>query len=455
PDRWESVLQEALHSVRSLLCTATNESPHERMFRHPRRTSNGESLPSWLLYPGKVLMKRQVRSSKYDPLVDEVDLLEADRNHALVRLQNGREVSVSLKHLAPRGDICIGDNVEEDFQDVPPLRQSDTLLQKRIPEEEEKEENEGEHEADDKHENRTLPRKSTSSEAEKPVYNCALILEKTISFLSFFEFSFKLWECDDNMENHGKGFEGCYVRNGLLNGTTRASKPAGAPASHDRSGSIRCRRFITYGYEQIILNLIVLGLPVRIQNELSRSSVGSIRLLISKLKKFDHDSSSRRFGSMERVENRDQTPKTFETSGKLQKAPASEEKHPCPICEKGKRGTRYHPESKYVSMVPDACQVQRDLERDRKKAFENSQKVHERNKRRIDKHRKTPTFEVGNMVYVNHGNSLNRNKLAEIRTGPFKILEKTSQTIYKIDSGYRKTESNYFHVSKLYPYSKE
>ncbi|BES88820.1 Hypothetical protein NTJ_15625 [Nesidiocoris tenuis] len=98
--------------------------------------------------------------------------------------------------------------------------------------------------------------------------------------------------------------------------------------------------------EQIILNLIVLGLPVRIQNELSRSSVGSIRLLISKLKKFDHDSSSRRFGSMERVENRDQTPKTFETSGKLQKAPASEEKHPCPICEKGKRGTRYHPESK-------------------------------------------------------------------------------------------------------------
>ncbi|CAB0013229.1 unnamed protein product, partial [Nesidiocoris tenuis] len=136
------------------------------MFRHPRRTSNGESLPSWLLYPGKVLMKRQVRSSKYDPLVDEVDLLEADRNHALVRLQNGREVSVSLKHLAPRGDICIGDNFEEDFQDVPPLQQSDTLFQKRIPEEEEKEENGGEHEVDDKHENRTLPRKSTSSEAE-------------------------------------------------------------------------------------------------------------------------------------------------------------------------------------------------------------------------------------------------------------------------------------------------
>ncbi|CAB0018704.1 unnamed protein product, partial [Nesidiocoris tenuis] len=52
------------------------------------------------------------------------------------------------------------------FQDVPPLQQSDTLFQKRIPEEEKKEENGGEHEVDDKHENRTLPRKSTSSEAE-------------------------------------------------------------------------------------------------------------------------------------------------------------------------------------------------------------------------------------------------------------------------------------------------
>ena len=28
--RWESVLAEALHSIRSLLCTTTNATPHER-----------------------------------------------------------------------------------------------------------------------------------------------------------------------------------------------------------------------------------------------------------------------------------------------------------------------------------------------------------------------------------------------------------------------------------------
>ena len=30
--QWEQVLSDALHSVRSLLCTATNCTPHERMF---------------------------------------------------------------------------------------------------------------------------------------------------------------------------------------------------------------------------------------------------------------------------------------------------------------------------------------------------------------------------------------------------------------------------------------
>ena len=32
PEQWEIVLLEALHSIRSLLCTATNTAPHERFF---------------------------------------------------------------------------------------------------------------------------------------------------------------------------------------------------------------------------------------------------------------------------------------------------------------------------------------------------------------------------------------------------------------------------------------
>ena len=49
-------------------------------------------------------MKRNVRRSKYDPLVDEVDLIEANPQYAHVRLQNGRETTVSIRQLAPPGE---------------------------------------------------------------------------------------------------------------------------------------------------------------------------------------------------------------------------------------------------------------------------------------------------------------------------------------------------------------
>ncbi|GFR57990.1 Pro-Pol polyprotein, partial [Elysia marginata] len=59
-DQWELVLQDSLHSVRSLLCTETNATPRERMFLYSRRSTNGNSLPSWLLSPGPVYLKRHV-----------------------------------------------------------------------------------------------------------------------------------------------------------------------------------------------------------------------------------------------------------------------------------------------------------------------------------------------------------------------------------------------------------
>lgn len=101
--QWALVLQPALHSIRSLLCTATNATPHERMFTHTRKSHNGCSLPTWLLTPGPVLMKNYCRGNKYEPLVQEVQLIEANPDYAHVRLPGGRETSVSLRHLAPRG----------------------------------------------------------------------------------------------------------------------------------------------------------------------------------------------------------------------------------------------------------------------------------------------------------------------------------------------------------------
>ena len=98
---WELVIPEVLHCQRTLLCTATNKTPHERMFAFERRSANGTSLPSWLLESDKVLVKRHVRRSKYEPLCDEVDLVSINPSHAKVRYAGGREDTVALRHLAP------------------------------------------------------------------------------------------------------------------------------------------------------------------------------------------------------------------------------------------------------------------------------------------------------------------------------------------------------------------
>ena len=46
---WELVVPSALNSVRTLLCTSTNQTPHERLFSFKRRTAAGHTLPTWLL----------------------------------------------------------------------------------------------------------------------------------------------------------------------------------------------------------------------------------------------------------------------------------------------------------------------------------------------------------------------------------------------------------------------
>ena len=97
---WEAVLPEALHAVRSLLCTATNATPHERFLFFPRRSMIGKSLPCWLIQPGPVLLRRFVRN-KNEPLVDEVELMEANPNFAHIRFPDGRESTVSVTDLAP------------------------------------------------------------------------------------------------------------------------------------------------------------------------------------------------------------------------------------------------------------------------------------------------------------------------------------------------------------------
>ena len=98
---WESVLCEALHSIRSTLCTSINTTPHERFFTFQRRSSVGKSIPTGLIVPGKALLRRFVRKNKTDPLVDEVDIIDINPTYANIRYPDGRESTVSLKDLAP------------------------------------------------------------------------------------------------------------------------------------------------------------------------------------------------------------------------------------------------------------------------------------------------------------------------------------------------------------------
>ena len=103
---WQDILQDVLHSIRSLQCTTTNATLHEHMFNFERRSSTGIALPVCLLEFGEVLLKQFGGRSKYDPIVEVVELLEANPTHARIRHRDGREDSVALKHLArfPRSD---------------------------------------------------------------------------------------------------------------------------------------------------------------------------------------------------------------------------------------------------------------------------------------------------------------------------------------------------------------
>ena len=56
--QWEIMLPSALHSIRTLVCVSTNQTPHERLFNFQRRTVTGHSLPSWLVQKGSALLRK-------------------------------------------------------------------------------------------------------------------------------------------------------------------------------------------------------------------------------------------------------------------------------------------------------------------------------------------------------------------------------------------------------------
>ena len=69
------------------------------MFLLTRKKFNGLSLPSWVK-PGPIYLKCHYHN-KNNLLVEETELIKANPHYAHVRLENGREICVPLRDLAP------------------------------------------------------------------------------------------------------------------------------------------------------------------------------------------------------------------------------------------------------------------------------------------------------------------------------------------------------------------
>lgn len=93
--------------------------------------------------------------------------------------------------------------------------------------------------------------------------------------------------------------------------------------------------------------------------------------------------------------------------------------------------------------------------KDKELALDKTRKSHEYNKEILNRNRKEHQFNTGDLVYVENGNRLNRKKLDELRCGPFEIIEKISDSIYKLKTGRQRKETGLFHITKLLPASED
>lgn len=85
------------------LCYALQQIVHHMkvFFTFQRCTTHGNSLPSWLMNLGPVLLRQFICTTKNDPSVDRVNLIDSNQSFAYVRYPDGRESTVSVQDLAP------------------------------------------------------------------------------------------------------------------------------------------------------------------------------------------------------------------------------------------------------------------------------------------------------------------------------------------------------------------
>lgn len=85
--QWEAAFHDALHSIRSLLCAAISCMPYEKTNQRILCISLDNGFWSRLL-------KRMDRCSKFDPLIEKVDLINCNPQYAHIKLSNGKKTSL-------------------------------------------------------------------------------------------------------------------------------------------------------------------------------------------------------------------------------------------------------------------------------------------------------------------------------------------------------------------------
>ncbi len=82
-------------------------------------------------------------------------------------------------------------------------------------------------------------------------------------------------------------------------------------------------------------------------------------------------------------------------------------------------------------------------------ALINSEHNHQLNKRYYDQNHIKFDLKEGDLVYVENKNEISRRKLDPFIAGPFKVLQKLSQTSYEVECDKKGRIKDVFHVSKL------
>ena len=106
PMSWENVLPDALHLIWNLIphLPTVRNMKGCLMWNNLNVYINRTSLPTWHSHPGPVFLKRDVWLTKYDPLVDKVELIEANPFYAHIWHKDSSQSTVSFWDLAPITD---------------------------------------------------------------------------------------------------------------------------------------------------------------------------------------------------------------------------------------------------------------------------------------------------------------------------------------------------------------